>query len=78
MRAQKAHQQPKLNARDLACFEQVASALGEVQAESELQQVIDSGLKVDESNSLFNAFIWAESPQGYYYWRGVLSNEERK
>lgn len=70
--------QSKLNARDLAYFEQVASVLGEVQAESELQQVIDSGLKVDESISLSDAFIWAKSPQGYDYWCGVLSNEERK
>lgn len=66
--------QSKLNARDLACFEQVASVLGEVQAESELQQVIDSGLKVEESILLSGAFIWAKSPQGYDYWREVLRN----
>lgn len=66
--------QSKLNARDLACFEQVARVLGEVQAESELQQVIDSGVDVDIEEDMFKAFIWSESPQGHPYWRGVFKN----
>lgn len=61
-------------ARDLACFEQVAGVLGEAQAESELQQVIDSGVDVDIEEDMFKAFVWSESPQGHPYWRGVFKN----
>ena len=61
-------------ARDLACFEQVAGALGEAQAESELQQVIDSGVKVIAWESLSGAFVWSESPQDHPYWLEVNRN----
>lgn len=64
----------KLTPRDLACFERVASVIGEEKAEQELAVVISCK---DECNLKSNypdvlaAFEWEETPQGDIFWHDI-------
>lgn len=60
-----------LTPRDLACFQEVADAIGEEAAEIELGKVLacdNKSLVVKTDKPLLLAFNWGQTPQGGSYW----------
>lgn len=54
-------------------FKQVASVIGDEQAEIELQKVIDSGKFCEDEDDLdmVSAFSFGSSPQGFRFWSKI-------
>ncbi len=53
---------------DLKCYPQVATVIGELLADYELQRAIDSKCEFDKGESLIDAFVWDDTPQGDDFW----------
>ena len=76
-----------INVRELFCFEEVASVIGEEKAEEELGIVV-AGWKYDEDMNYFTkitlletdlelAFDWDSTTQGFEYWCDIKCELEK-
>lgn len=74
----------KIKVENMACYEQVVNVIGHARAKIELFKVISNlgdseecsywGCFTEETlldGSLFEAFYWDYTPQGYDFWKNV-------
>lgn len=61
----------KIKIEELACFNEVAIAIGKTNAKRELFKVVSSWIDVCVDSELIEAFTWEDAPQGYIFWNDV-------
>ena len=63
--------------KNLKCFNQVSSVIGEKQAVIELRKVLLCHCGF-ENYYLGRAFYWDRTPQGFQFWISIASEKRRK